>query len=82
LISGGTIPIAVTLSTEDIFEQFLGEKKQDCLLHGHSYTGYPIGCWVSATALKEYKKLPTYDPSTNSFPDFWDQEVGILISSP
>ena len=35
--------MAVTLSTEEVFESFLGDNKAEALLHGHSYTAHPIG---------------------------------------
>jgi hypothetical protein len=38
----GTLPLAATLATEEVFEAFKGAKK-DALLHGHSYTAHPIG---------------------------------------
>lgn len=38
LLTGGTVPLGVTLATEDIFESFLDDGKANALLHGHSYT--------------------------------------------
>jgi dethiobiotin synthetase/adenosylmethionine--8-amino-7-oxononanoate aminotransferase len=52
ILTGGMLPMAVTLASQDIFEAFLGEQKQDALLHGHSYTAQPIGCAVSNKSLE------------------------------
>ena len=44
-LTGGYSPLAVTLTTNSIFNAFLGkptEYKQ--LYHGHTFTGNPIGC--------------------------------------
>lgn len=48
-LTGGVVPMAVTLASEQVFSSFLGSSKLDALLHGHSYTAHPVGC---ATALK------------------------------
>ena len=44
--------MAVTLSSEEIFHAFGSEKKTDALLHGHSYTAYPVGCEVANESLR------------------------------
>jgi len=46
--------MAATVTTEEIFDSFYGPGKPQALLHGHSYTAYPIGCAVAAQALKVY----------------------------
>jgi len=44
-ISGGYLPLAATLTSERIYERFLGEvSEQKTLYYGHSYTGNPLGC--------------------------------------
>ena len=46
------MPMSVTLASSAIFESFSRtEKKVDALLHGHSYTAYPIGCEVANETL-------------------------------
>ena len=54
LLTGGLVPMAATVTTEEIFDSFYGPGKPQALLHGHSYTAYPIGCAVAAQALKVY----------------------------
>ena len=44
-ITGGYLPLAATLATEEIFSAFLGEYKEyKTFFHGHTYTGNPLGC--------------------------------------
>jgi adenosylmethionine-8-amino-7-oxononanoate aminotransferase len=43
-ISGGFLPLAVTLTTEDIYSKFLSKEMRTAFLHGHSYTANPIAC--------------------------------------
>ncbi len=48
------MPLAVTLASKGVFEAFHSQEKVDALLHGHSYSGYAIGCGVAVEALKIY----------------------------
>lgn len=57
ILTGGLVPLAVTLASEDVFRAFLSEKKTDALLHGHSYTAYPVGCAVANAALMVIDKM-------------------------
>ncbi len=44
-ITGGYLPLAATLVTQDIYNAFLGEYREfKTFFHGHSYTGNPLGC--------------------------------------
>lgn len=52
LLTGGLIPLAVTLASKEIFDAFLSYEKSDALLHGHSYTAHPIGCHVAETSVR------------------------------
>jgi len=56
-LTGGYFPLAVTLTTPRIFEQFLGnywDKRQ--LFHGHTFTGHPVGCTAALTNLDLYER--------------------------
>jgi adenosylmethionine-8-amino-7-oxononanoate aminotransferase len=49
-LSGGTLPLAATLTTREVFEAFLGEYADfKSFFHGHTYTGNPLAC-AAATA--------------------------------
>ncbi|KAJ3223384.1 hypothetical protein HK099_001210 [Clydaea vesicula] len=56
-LTGGLLPLSVTVTTDEIFKVFDGDSKLEALLHGHSYTAHPIGCQVALYSLKEYKKI-------------------------
>jgi adenosylmethionine---8-amino-7-oxononanoate aminotransferase len=56
-LTGGYLPLAATLATEEIFSVFLGEYKEyKTFFHGHTYTGNPLGC---AVALANIELLQT-----------------------
>lgn len=57
ILTGGLVPMAVTLASDSIFQSFWGEKKVDALLHGHSYSAHPVGCEVANRALEIMDKL-------------------------
>ncbi|KAG5728390.1 Adenosylmethionine-8-amino-7-oxononanoate aminotransferase [Termitomyces sp. T112] len=57
VLTGGLVPLAVTLAKEGIFKAFLSCRKDEALLHGHSYSAHPVGCEVAAETLKEIGKL-------------------------
>ncbi|WP_027717210.1 adenosylmethionine--8-amino-7-oxononanoate transaminase [Desulfovirgula thermocuniculi] len=49
-ITGGYLPLAATLATDEIYEAFLGEPEEcKAFYHGHTYTGNPLAC-VAALA--------------------------------
>jgi len=54
LLTGGMLPLSVTLAREEVFKAFEGPSKVEALLHGHSYTAHPIGCQASVAALDIY----------------------------
>jgi len=59
-ITGGYLPIAATLTTNKIFNAFLGKYEENkTFFHGHTYTGNPLGCAVALANLKIYKKEQT-----------------------
>ncbi len=55
-ITGGYLPIAATLSTEDIYQAFYDDyDKLKTLFHGHSYTGNQLGCAVAIENLRLFE---------------------------
>ncbi|KAH9481691.1 Bifunctional dethiobiotin synthetase/adenosylmethionine-8-amino-7-oxononanoate aminotransferase [Psilocybe cubensis] len=61
VLTGGLLPLAVTLASNSIFEAFLSDSKADALLHGHSYTAHPIGCEVANETLAILDKVTKSD---------------------
>jgi adenosylmethionine-8-amino-7-oxononanoate aminotransferase len=54
-LTGGYLPMAATLTTQKVFEAFLGEYEEfKTFFHGHSFTGNQLG---SAAALKSIEIL-------------------------
>ncbi len=61
-ITGGYLPIAVTITTEEVYNTFLGEFKDlKTFFHGHSYTGNPLGCAAALACLDIFEKENTLE---------------------
>ncbi|MCM8775203.1 MAG: adenosylmethionine--8-amino-7-oxononanoate transaminase [Candidatus Omnitrophica bacterium] len=56
-LSGGYLPLAATLATEEIYEAFLGGYA-DCktFFHGHTYTANPLACRAAIASLELFDK--------------------------
>ena len=47
-LAGGYLPLAATLSTDKIYNAFLGEYRDlKTFFHGHTFTGNPVACAVA-----------------------------------
>lgn len=51
-ITGGFLPLAVTLATEEIYSAFLSQEIRTAFLHGHSYTANPLSCAAGVASWK------------------------------
>lgn len=59
-LTGGYMPLAATVTTEEIYKGFLGKYEDfKTFFHGHSYTGNPLGCAVALANLEVFKKEKT-----------------------
>ena len=61
-ITGGYLPLAATLSTEEIFSAFLGEPQEfRAFYYGHTYTGNPLAAAVALANLKIFRDESVVD---------------------
>lgn len=52
-LTGGYLPLAATLCTDDIAQSFEGEPHENrTLYHGHTYTGNPLGAAAALASMK------------------------------
>ena len=51
-LTGGMMPMSVTVAREEIFSQFLGPDFSRALAHGHSFTAHPLACAVARRSLE------------------------------
>lgn len=50
-LTGGVLPLSLTVTTDNLFEAFLSDDKARALLHGHSYTANPLSCAAACASL-------------------------------
>lgn len=59
-ITNGYLPLAATLTTEEIYNAFLGNYEDfRTFFHGHSYTGNPLACAAAIACLNIFEKDQT-----------------------
>jgi len=79
-ITGGYMPLAATLTTDRIYEAFLGEYWEfKTFFHGHTYTGNPLACSVAIANLDVFEKekvlenlKPKIEHLRNLLKEFWE----------
>jgi adenosylmethionine-8-amino-7-oxononanoate aminotransferase len=55
-LTGGTLPLAATLTTEDVFNAFCGEYSEfKTFFHGHTYTANPLACAAALANLETFR---------------------------
>jgi adenosylmethionine-8-amino-7-oxononanoate aminotransferase len=56
-ITGGYLPLAATLTTQEIFDTFLGEPTDfKTFYHGHTYTGNALACAAAIASLELFEE--------------------------
>jgi adenosylmethionine-8-amino-7-oxononanoate aminotransferase len=53
-LTGGTVPLAATLTTGAVYDAFLGSP-ENAFYYGHSYTANPIGCAAALASLNLFE---------------------------
>lgn len=80
-ITGGYLPLAATVASEEIYNAFLGEFKDlKTFFHGHSYTGNPLGCAAALACLGIFEKEKTIEglrPKIEALEE-WLKEISVM----
>ena len=55
-LTGGYLPVAATLATDEIYDAFLGDyAEMKTFFHGHTYTGNPLGCAAALATIEKFE---------------------------
>ena len=57
-LTGGTIPLSVTSTTEAIYDAFYSDDISKALFHGHTFMANPTGCAIALESLKILQEAP------------------------
>jgi adenosylmethionine-8-amino-7-oxononanoate aminotransferase len=61
-LTGGYLPLAATLTTERVYEAFLGEFEEfRTFFHGHTYTGNPLASAAAIASLEVFQRECTLE---------------------
>jgi adenosylmethionine-8-amino-7-oxononanoate aminotransferase len=61
-ITGGYLPLAATITTDEIYSAFLGTPAEKrTFFHGHTYTGNPLACAAALANLQLFKDERTLE---------------------
>ncbi|HEX7244564.1 MAG TPA: adenosylmethionine--8-amino-7-oxononanoate transaminase [Solirubrobacterales bacterium] len=61
-LTGGYLPLAATLATEEIYDGFLGAPEEyRTFFHGHTYTGNPLACAAALANLDAFEEEGTLE---------------------
>lgn len=59
-ITGGALPIGITVAKQEMFDAFLDQDTTKALLHGHSYTGNALCCAAVSASLDIFEEEKTW----------------------
>jgi adenosylmethionine-8-amino-7-oxononanoate aminotransferase len=60
-ITGGFLPMGVTLCSDRVEAAFRSENRQHTFYHGHSYTGNALACAAAVESLRIFEDEPVFD---------------------
>ena len=57
-LTGGTLPLAATVASDDLFAAFLSDQAEDALMHGPTFMGTALGCAAANASLDLFESEP------------------------
>jgi adenosylmethionine---8-amino-7-oxononanoate aminotransferase len=60
-LTGGVLPLAATVCTEEIHRAFVSDDRGRTFYHGHSYTGNPIAAAAAVASYKIFENEPVFE---------------------
>jgi adenosylmethionine-8-amino-7-oxononanoate aminotransferase len=60
-LTGGVVPMAATLTTEQVFDGFLDDSADKALMHGPTYMANPLGCAAGIASLELFERTNWQD---------------------
>jgi adenosylmethionine-8-amino-7-oxononanoate aminotransferase len=78
-LTGGVLPLGLTVATDQIFQAFLSPEKTKALLHGHSFTGNAIASAAACASLDIFEQNETWE-NTDRIHHFYIQQFDKISS--
>lgn len=80
-LTGGFLPLAVTLATTEIYNAFYANNVNQAFIHGHSYTANPIAC-VAAIASWQILQHPNTQAAIKRISQYTKYRINKLSQHP
>jgi adenosylmethionine-8-amino-7-oxononanoate aminotransferase len=80
-LTGGTLPLAATIATEEIYATFLGDDPSRALMHGPTFMANPLACRAALASLSIFDQEPRLAQS-RMIADQLERELSPLVSTP
>tara|TARA_Y100000590_G_scaffold15182_1_gene18271 strand:- start:5032 stop:6336 length:1305 start_codon:yes stop_codon:yes gene_type:complete len=64
-LTGGFLPLSLTITSNKIYNNFLGDNFDKAFAHGHSFTANPLGCAASIASLNLFKSKKIFKKIKN-----------------
>lgn len=78
-LTGGYLPLAVTMTTQRVFDGFLGDASEGrTLYYGHSYTGNQLGCAAALASLEVFREEKVLEQLPGKIAHFGQQLQSLL----
>ncbi len=55
-LTGGHVPLAATLASDEVFDAFLSDEADKALMHGPTYMGNPLACAAAIASLELFEQ--------------------------
>lgn len=79
-LTGGYLPLAATLVTDEIYQAFLGNYEElKTFFHGHTYTANPLACSAALANLKLFEQADFFS-ALNSRIDFLAEKLQAMYA--
>ncbi len=73
-LTGGSLPLAATVASEEIYEAFYSKDKAKMFYHSSSYTANPVACAAAAANLEIWKEEDILD-RVRKITEFYEKQV-------
>jgi adenosylmethionine-8-amino-7-oxononanoate aminotransferase len=57
-LTGGALPLAATVASDELYAAFLSDDPEDALMHGPTYSGHALACAAACASLDLFEREP------------------------
>ncbi|MFN5706890.1 MAG: adenosylmethionine--8-amino-7-oxononanoate transaminase [Planctomycetota bacterium] len=80
-LTGGMLPLAATVATTEVFNQFYSDEPDHALMHGPTYMGNALACAAANASIDLFEKEPRLEQARR-IAEWGEERLGRLRSHP